>query len=284
MNVRRLRILISLLILLIGLTACEGEGEALVPLDPSSWPTPLPSVERPTVTPFPRVADAESTEAQAVVQVEATATPEPTATLTTTMVETTTTTVEAEPTAMAEASEASEANEAVTPTAMGAEATSTTSPTESTTVNATDATASVGYVSSYGLNMRQGAGPGFEVVVQLGQGDEVTLLDRDEASGWINIQTADGLIGWVNPEVVVFAGEVEPVSALTDTDYLHIVDRKRHRWRALSVVHTLPGFCRIRTNTEPQRAKWLSGSATRRACSLRFSSNRNPSRSILSIQ
>ncbi|MBL8130794.1 MAG: SH3 domain-containing protein [Anaerolineae bacterium] len=54
-------------------------------------------------------------------------------------------------------------------------------------------------------NLRSGPGARFEIVVQLAQGDRVSLIGRDEQGAWLWVRTEGGLTGWLP----VFALELE---------------------------------------------------------------------------
>lgn len=53
-------------------------------------------------------------------------------------------------------------------------------------------------VNAYRLNVRSGAGPGYEVIAQASQGDVLPIVGRDSAGAWLQVRLADGSLGWVS--------------------------------------------------------------------------------------
>ena len=89
-----------------------------------------------------------------------------------------------------------------------------------TTVATTDAavvtTASATVTSSGRLNVRSGPGTSYTIVAKANAGDEVSVLARNDAADWVQIQMPDSPdgVGWVAARYLDFAGELAdlPVS------------------------------------------------------------------------
>jgi dipeptidyl aminopeptidase/acylaminoacyl peptidase len=90
-----------------------------------------------------------------------------------------------------------------TPTPSPPPATPTSQPTSTPTPEVT------GVVTSYALNVRKGPGSGYDILAEIDRGDEVTILSIDPTYGWANVQTANGVIGWVNPYYLDIRGDLE---------------------------------------------------------------------------
>lgn len=71
---------------------------------------------------------------------------------------------------------------------------------------ATPSSVITGTVTSYGLNVRAGTGTGFDILEEVHLGDTVEILSTDTASGWVQVRTAAGTIGWVNPKFLDMTG------------------------------------------------------------------------------
>jgi uncharacterized protein YraI len=63
-------------------------------------------------------------------------------------------------------------------------------------------TATVGSSVAY-LNLRTGPGITFEVIKALPAGTVVTLLGRNSSSTWLQIRTADGIVGWMSTPFLI---------------------------------------------------------------------------------
>ncbi len=61
-------------------------------------------------------------------------------------------------------------------------------------------------VTSYGLNVRNGAGD--IILEEIHKGDAVEILGKSESTGWVNVRTAAGTVGWVNPEFLDISGDI----------------------------------------------------------------------------
>ena len=230
----RLRTLFSLLLFCLTITACAAEEESVVlePLDRNVWPTAAPPTAAITPTPFPTVettfrdtivshelakktppAVDDAAPNEAVAQAEAaTATPTvivpPTATPSPTPVAPT---VAADTNADTTASQEEDVLAAVEATL-----TSDSGSTE-TVVPQNGLTA---FVASFGLNLRSGSGTEANVIRQLSQGDQVTIIADSPGSDWVQIRTASGQEGWVNAAYLTIQGSIDQLdqSQTTQTD------------------------------------------------------------------
>ncbi|MCB0065268.1 MAG: SH3 domain-containing protein [Caldilineaceae bacterium] len=61
-------------------------------------------------------------------------------------------------------------------------------------------------VTSGGLNVRSGPGLAYAIIQAIRQGTVVTVLAENTSNGWIQIQLADGTIGWVNGYYTTYGG------------------------------------------------------------------------------
>ena len=153
------------MVLLLALAGCSLSGEQREPakrLSAADFPTPVPTQPSPTPTPFPKQALelAAQLTGTETAVVSAADAPAPTATPAPTQPSPTATPIPPTPTP-------------ALPT---------------------------GTVTSYGLNVRAGAGAGFDILEEVHLGDTVEILVTDAASGWVQVRTAAGTVGWVNPE------------------------------------------------------------------------------------
>ncbi len=73
---------------------------------------------------------------------------------------------------------------------------------------ATPPPAITGRVTSYGLNVRRKPDAGAGILLELRLDDDVTVLAVDETTGWLNIQTAAGVIGWVHPNFIALQDDL----------------------------------------------------------------------------
>lgn len=97
-----------------------------------------------------------------------------------------------------------------TTTTTEAPTTTTAAPTETTTTTTTTTTTAPltgtrqGYVSTRWkrLNVRTGPGEQYKIIDQLPKGTSVTILKQDSATGWYNVQLADGTVGWCTNEYI----------------------------------------------------------------------------------
>jgi uncharacterized protein YgiM (DUF1202 family) len=62
--------------------------------------------------------------------------------------------------------------------------------------------AQTGTVTATVLNVRAGAGTNQAIITQLKQGEQVTVIGRNDAGTWLHIRTAAGQEGWVSAEFV----------------------------------------------------------------------------------
>jgi uncharacterized protein YgiM (DUF1202 family) len=53
-------------------------------------------------------------------------------------------------------------------------------------------------VTAYYLNVRYGPGVGFGVITRATRGEVVRMLGRNAWASWVQIQTSNGIVGWVN--------------------------------------------------------------------------------------
>jgi len=53
-------------------------------------------------------------------------------------------------------------------------------------------------ITTGALNVRTGPSPGHPVVAVVPEGDTVILLARNPGSSWVKVQTAEGVVGWLN--------------------------------------------------------------------------------------
>lgn len=63
-------------------------------------------------------------------------------------------------------------------------------------------------VSTYALNVRDGAGPGFTRLLTVRQGTVFTLLARNSTTSWVKVALATGLQGWVNASYITTTHDV----------------------------------------------------------------------------
>lgn len=91
-----------------------------------------------------------------------------------------------------------------TETTTTATTTTTTVTTTTTTTTTSLAGARQGYVSTRWkrLNVRTGPGEKYKVITQISKGTTVTILKQDSATGWYNVQLADGTVGWCTNEYI----------------------------------------------------------------------------------
>lgn len=71
-------------------------------------------------------------------------------------------------------------------------------PTPAAPVSPVVPSGAVAVVNAGTLNVRSGPGPGFSVVLQLKQGDFLTMVGRDSLSSWIEVILPNGARGWVS--------------------------------------------------------------------------------------
>ncbi len=184
-KIRNLTLKLISTLFFISVSACSLTGEeeeVLVPLDQSTWPTPVPTAVQATPTPFPTVdtAVAEGLLARR------------------------NNVPENVKSAQAETAPAE-------PTAPPLPPTATPEPIPTSAPAQTAAPAASGVVDSFGLNMRDGPGVNFTILRQLKRGDALTVLALDAVSNWLNVQTADEAVGWVNAEYVNLKGDLSQV-------------------------------------------------------------------------
>lgn len=68
---------------------------------------------------------------------------------------------------------------------------------------------------NYRINVRSGPGETFRVVGSVGPGQEMIVLDLDEADRWVNIRVVDSNVeGWVSRGLIAIEGEDEESSSL----------------------------------------------------------------------
>lgn len=96
-------------------------------------------------------------------------------------------------------------------TEAAATATATAAPAETATPTATPlpptatpVPGTFGTVTSYGLNVRNGAGD--VILEEIHKGDTVEILQKSETTGWVQVRTAAGTVGWVNPAFLDMTG------------------------------------------------------------------------------
>ncbi len=190
MSMHRKIMVVLAMVLLVALTGCSLSGEqreTVKRLSLDEFPTPVPTQPSPTPTPFPKEAAEMAAQQLSGKSVTATAM------------------------ATAVASPA----ETVLPTATPKPTATLMPPT------ATPKPVVSGVVTSYGLNVRAGAGAGFDILEEIHLGDTVEIMANDETSGWVQVRTAAGTIGWVNPQFLDVTGNisatetsVQPIAAV----------------------------------------------------------------------
>jgi hypothetical protein len=68
---------------------------------------------------------------------------------------------------------------------------------------------------NYRINVRSGPSESFPVVGSVGPGQEMRVLDRDEAERWVNILVVDSNVeGWVSRGLIAIEGEDDDSSSL----------------------------------------------------------------------
>jgi uncharacterized protein YgiM (DUF1202 family) len=76
-------------------------------------------------------------------------------------------------------------------------------PTATPTVESTPTPAEQsGTVTATVLNVRAGAGTNQAIVARAKQGEQVTVIGKNDAGTWLHIRTAGGQEGWVSAEFV----------------------------------------------------------------------------------
>jgi len=107
-------------------------------------------------------------------------------------------TITAAPTATATAARAT-ANPTVNPTA-NPTVNPTSTPTVKPTITSTPIVlgANQVYVTSNGLNVRSGPGVAYAIVRAIRYGTVLDVLGQSSGNGWLQVQLADGTIGWVS--------------------------------------------------------------------------------------
>jgi len=63
------------------------------------------------------------------------------------------------------------------------------------------------------LNVRSGPGVQYEIISTLAEGEQVTLLGRNDDASWLYIQKSDGLEGWVSADYLIINSTID-VAAL----------------------------------------------------------------------
>ena len=70
-------------------------------------------------------------------------------------------------------------------------------------------------ITGDGLQVRVGPGTTYEVIASLAEGDEVSVLGRDEMGDWVKVGLDSGEEGWVAAEFVDVGGGLKAVPVLT---------------------------------------------------------------------
>jgi hypothetical protein len=73
---------------------------------------------------------------------------------------------------------------------------------------AAGATGSLSGKTTERVNVRSGPGTGFRRLQQLANGEEVELLQRSADGQWLQVQTANGVTGWVSSDYITPSGNV----------------------------------------------------------------------------
>ncbi|MEO5951847.1 MAG: SH3 domain-containing protein, partial [Chloroflexia bacterium] len=66
-------------------------------------------------------------------------------------------------------------------------------------------------VNVKGLNMRKGPGTQFESLGSFAAGTRLSLLGKDSSGVWANVQSAEGLVGWMSVKYVTLSVPIENV-------------------------------------------------------------------------
>lgn len=67
-----------------------------------------------------------------------------------------------------------------------------------------------GVINGSGVNMRDGAGTNYKVVVSLNNGTKISILDK--SGDWYKVSTSDNIVGWVNKD---FISQTETIGKVT---------------------------------------------------------------------
>ncbi len=170
------KFLLTILILMTT-AACSLGGTAKAPvkrLTVADYPTPVPTEIPASPTPFPKVVtEAAAQQSQNDVEM---LTPE------------------------------------ITESVVASTATPIPQPTAIPTETPVTGEALIGVVKSYGLNVRDGAGISYNILEEVNLDDEVTILAENVTSGWVQVRTAAGTVGWVNPKYLTIEGDLSDLS------------------------------------------------------------------------
>lgn len=95
------------------------------------------------------------------------------------------------------------------------EPTATSLATEAPSPTATPSVPTRARITGDGLQVRVGPGTAYEVRASLAEGDEVTVLGRDEMGDWVKVGLDSGEEGWVAAEFVDVGGNLKAVPVIT---------------------------------------------------------------------